>query len=73
MSQRIPRTPSLPLSLPVFALLGLALSPSAHALDQIIRPYQSVRSAGMGGVRITTGLYDENFFNNPARVTANPS
>jgi hypothetical protein len=26
----------------------------------------------MGGVRITTGLYDENFFNNPARVTANP-
>ncbi len=45
---------------------------SAFALDQIIRPYQSVRSAGMGGVRITTGLYDENFFNNPARVTANP-
>jgi hypothetical protein len=26
----------------------------------------------MGGVRLTTGLYDENFFNNPARVTANP-
>jgi hypothetical protein len=26
----------------------------------------------MGGVRMTTGLYDENFFNNPARVTANP-
>ncbi len=43
-----------------------------YALDGIIRPYQSVRSAGMGGVRITTGLYDENFFNNPARVTANP-
>lgn len=44
----------------------------ALALNPIIRPYQSVRSAGMGGVRITTGLYDENFFNNPARVTANP-
>lgn len=44
----------------------------AQALDQIIRPYQSVRSSGMGGVRITTGLYDENFFGNPARVTANP-
>jgi len=45
---------------------------SAFALDQIVRPYQSVRSAAMGGVRMTTGLYDENFFNNPARVTANP-
>lgn len=41
--------------------------------DEIIKPYQSVRSAGMGGVIMTTGLYDENFFNNPARVTANPS
>ncbi|MFZ9596664.1 MAG: hypothetical protein ACO3A2_11385 [Bdellovibrionia bacterium] len=45
---------------------------SALALDPIIRPYQSARSAGMGGVRMTTGLYDENFFNNPARVMANP-
>lgn len=59
-------------------LLGLGLisslsTPGAYALDQITRPYQSVRSAGMGGVRITTGLYDENFFNNPARVTANPT
>jgi hypothetical protein len=55
-------------------LIGFAAlqSSSVFALDQIIRPYQSVRSAGMGGVRITTGLYDENFFNNPARVTANP-
>lgn len=42
------------------------------ALDQILRPYYSVRSAALGGVRMTTGLYDENFFNNPARVTANP-
>lgn len=50
----------------------LACSSQSWALDQIIRPYQSTRSAGMGGVRISTGLYDENFFNNPARVTANP-
>jgi len=26
----------------------------------------------MGGVKLTTGLYDENFFGNPARVVANP-
>jgi len=50
----------------------LLSSVPAHALDQIIRPYQSVRSSAMGSVRITTGLYDENFFGNPARVTANP-
>ncbi|MEO5971283.1 MAG: hypothetical protein ABIQ95_15260 [Bdellovibrionia bacterium] len=43
------------------------------ALDQITRPYQSVRSFGMGGTRITTGLYDDNFFGNPARVMANPT
>lgn len=58
------------------ALAGLLaaalLSMPALALDQIIRPYQSVRSSGMGGVRLTTGLYDENFFGNPARVMANP-
>jgi hypothetical protein len=55
------------------ALLALnAFIPEAHALDQIIRPYWSARSAGMGGVRMTTGMYEENFFNNPARVTANP-
>ena len=44
----------------------------AFALDAIVRPYQSVRSVGMGGVRMSTGLYEENFFNNPARVNANP-
>ena len=26
----------------------------------------------MGGLKITTGLYDDNFFGNPARATANP-
>jgi len=44
----------------------------AFALDQIIRPYQGIRGSAMGGVRMTTGLYDENFFGNAARVTANP-
>jgi hypothetical protein len=53
-------------------ILLLALSSNAFALDQIIHPYMSVRSEGMGGVRYTTGLYDENFFANPARATANP-
>lgn len=61
---------SRPLS--VFILFGIGFTSNSFALDQIIRPYQSVRSAAMGGVRMTTGLYDENFFNNPARVTANP-
>ena len=50
----------------------LFVSTQAHALDQIVRPFQSVRSSAMGGVRITTGLYDENFFGNAARATANP-
>ncbi|MGE0615508.1 MAG: hypothetical protein AB7P04_07695 [Bacteriovoracia bacterium] len=44
----------------------------AQAYDNIIKPYQSPRSSAMGGVKLTTGLYDENFFGNPARVTANP-
>ncbi len=55
------------------AFMILILTVPAHALDQITRPYLSVRSMGMGSTRITTGLYDDNFFNNPARVTANPS
>lgn len=55
----------------VLSALALA-APSALALDQIIKPYQSARSSGMGGVKLTTGLYDENFFGNPARVTDNP-
>jgi len=54
------------------AMTALSAIP-AHALNQIIKPYQSVRSAGMGGLKLTTGLYDENFFGNPARVLANPT
>jgi hypothetical protein len=53
-----------------FSVLSIATSGVAY--DQIVRPYQSVRSSGMGGVFETTGLYDQNFFGNPARVTANP-
>lgn len=60
-----------------FSLVGVSLvaltATDARALDHIIRPYQSVRSAGMGGVRYTTGLYDENFFGNPARAAENPT
>ena len=54
----------------VFSLFGKS---DAYALDQIIRSYQSARSSAMGSVVLTTGLYDENFFGNPARVTANPT
>lgn len=58
-------------SLNALTIFGLSI-PSALAQDQIIRPYMNVRSLGMGGVHITTGLYDQNFFGNPARVTENP-
>lgn len=56
----------------VFCSTLLFTAVSASAQNEIIRPYLSVRSVGMGGVRMTTGLFDENFFYNPARVTANP-
>lgn len=57
----------------LISILSLfVLCSSALAAEQIIRPYQSARSSGMGGVKLTTGLYDENFFGNPARITANP-
>lgn len=55
----------------LFVLLFF-VSNSSFALNGITRPYQSARAAGMGNVRYTTGLYDENFFANPARATANP-
>jgi hypothetical protein len=53
-------------------LASAFLSIYGEANDKIIRPQLSARSAGMGGVVFTTGLYEENFFGNPARVTANP-
>jgi hypothetical protein len=46
---------------------------NAFALDPIIRSFQGARASGMGNVRYTTGLYEENFYANPARVTANPA
>ncbi len=42
------------------------------AQAEILRPFSSARSAGQGSVIITTGLYEENFYYNPARVLANP-
>src|SRR4051812_27824810 len=50
----------------------LAAASTAYASEEIIHRYESIRSLGMGGVKITTGLYDENFFGNPARTVANP-
>lgn len=58
------------LSISLFVLTCLVQS--AWSLDQIIRPFQPIRSSGMGGVGLTTGLYEENFFGNPARMLANP-
>jgi hypothetical protein len=57
----------------VISFLGIFVSLPAFSYDQIIRPFQDVRTSGMGGVFETTGLYDQNFFGNPARVCANPS
>ncbi len=54
--------------LALFTLLGS----NALAYDPIVRDFISVRALGMGNVRYTTGLYDENFFANPARATDNP-
>lgn len=53
-------------------LAAASLFSDAFADENIVRPYFSVRSAGMGGTSIMTGLYEENFFGNPARVTQNP-
>jgi hypothetical protein len=49
-----------------------ALSAEARTYDNIIRPYTSARSTAMGGVRYTTGIFDENFFGNPAKTSDNP-
>lgn len=52
--------------------LNLFLSSNALAYAPILHEFLGVRSEGMGGVRYTTGLYEENFFANPARATDNP-
>lgn len=55
-----------------FLIAALFLVQPSFALNGIVRPYQSPRTSALGGARITTGLYEENFFGNPARVTDNP-
>ncbi len=53
------------------SLLSISGAEASRSFDNIIRPFQSARSSGMGGVRYTTGLYEENFFANPARMADN--
>lgn len=57
----------------LISTLVITFSSSALAISPIVRSYQSVRAQGMGNVRYTTGLYEENFFGNPARISENPS
>lgn len=56
-----------------FVLAAALWTLRSEALEQIVRPYQSVRASGMGGVTLTTGFYEDNFFGNPARMSANPT
>ena len=53
-------------------LASFLLSQSALAYAPITQDFRSTRTAGMGGVRYTTGEYEENFFANPARSADNP-
>lgn len=63
----------IPLLSSFASIFGILVSGSTvFAADQIIRPFSSIRSMGMGGVRTTLGLYEENFFGNPALATENP-
>ena len=55
-----------------FILLPLFITTQAYAYDPIIRTFHSVRAAGMGDVRYTTGEFEENLYANPARSTENP-
>jgi hypothetical protein len=57
--------------LSVLALTLLASS-QAFALNPILRDFHSVRAAGMGDVRYTTGIFEENLYANPARSSDNP-
>lgn len=54
-------------------MLLILSSTGAQAWELIDRPFQTLRSTSMGGVRFSTGLYADNFFGNPARAMANPS
>lgn len=57
--------------LPVTLLFFFSLT-DAQAVSPILRTFQSVRAAAMGNIRYTTGVFEENFFANPARITDNP-
>jgi hypothetical protein len=54
----------------MICLITCGTAPS-FAISPIIRTHQSVRTTGMGNVRYTTGIYEENFYANPARITEN--
>ncbi len=56
------------LSLSLLASFASLTAAEARTFNNIIRPFQSARSSSMGGVRYSTGLYEENFFANPARM-----
>lgn len=57
-----------PTLLAVAALLFA--TPALAQYRPIIRAFHSARTAGMGDVRVTTGMYEEALFGNPARLTA---
>lgn len=60
-------------SVALIALLASAvLGTTALAQEQIQRPYASPRVTGMGGVMMATGMWDDNFYGNPALGAANP-
>ncbi len=71
MKHAILRTQSCLWFFTLTIVIPLLLPSIAFSWTPIVRSYQSIRSLGMGGVRMTTGLYDDNFFNNPARIVAN--
>src|SRR5262245_12072933 len=52
--------------------VALSVTTQAFAYEEITHSFRSVRSSGMGGIVHTLGLYEENFYGNPARVLANP-
>ncbi len=61
------------LAVSIFSLfVTIFVATPSFALEQIVRPYQGIRSSGMGGVMLSTGLYEDNFFGNPARTAKNP-
>ena len=56
----------------ILGLFSISLAHQAFAYAPIIQDFHSVRAAGMGDVRYTTGEFEENFYANPARITDNP-